>query len=65
MLEKGFFPTKKLKRSNVGITESLTPKRMEILKKPRSKHGYTNVWASDGKILYKSSTEIKDKLYYE
>ena len=36
MSEKRFFPTKKsLKGSNVSITENLTQKRMEIVKKAR------------------------------
>ena len=66
MLEKRFFPNKKsLKGPNVRITESLTPKHMEILKTARIEHGFTNVWISDGKILHKSSTDNKIKLYYE
>ena len=66
MLEKKVFSNKKnLKGSDVSITESLSPKRMEILKKARIEHGFTNVWTSDGKILYKSSTENKAKLYCE
>ena len=47
-VRKNVFTNKKnLKRSNVTITESLTPKRMEILKKTRIEHGFTNVWTSD------------------
>ena len=66
MLEKKVFSNKKnLKGSDVSITESLSPKRMEILKKARIEHGFTNVWTSDGKILYKSSKENKAKLYCE
>ena len=38
---------------------------MEILKKARLKHGFTNVWTSDGEILYKRPTENKVKLYYK
>ena len=45
--------------------ESLTPKRMEILKKATIEHELTNAWASDGKILYKSATDSKVKLYYK
>ena len=52
--KKVFSNKRNLKGSNVSITESLTPKCMEILKKPRIEHGFTNVWTSDGKILNKS-----------
>ena len=63
--KKVFSNKKNLKGSNISITESLTPKRMEILKKARVEHAFTNVWTSDGKILYKSSTENRFKSYYE
>ena len=63
--KKVFSNKKNLKGSNVSITESLTPKRMEILKKARIEHRFTNVWTSDEKNLYKSSTENSVKLYYE
>ena len=56
MLEKIFFPIKKLKESSVSITESLAPKRIEMLKKARLEHEFSNVWTSDGKISYKRST---------
>ena len=63
---KKVFSNKKIPRgSNVSITESLIPKRKEILKKARIEHWFTNVWTSDGKILYKSATDNKVKLYYE
>ena len=67
MLEKDFFQQKKnkLKGSNVTVMKSLTPKRMDILKKARLEHGFANVWTSDGRILYRSPTEYKVKLYYE
>ena len=65
MLRKVLFPVKKVEGSNVSITESLTQKCMEILKKARLEHSFTNMWTSDGKILYKNSTENKIKLYYE
>ena len=65
-VRKKISPNKKnLKRSNASIKESLTPKRVEILKKARSENGFTNVWTSNGKILYKSSAENKVKSYYE
>ena len=64
MLEKKFFPKNPLKGSIVNITESVTPKRIEVLKNARLEHGFTNLWTSDGKILYKSSTENKVKWYH-
>ena len=65
-VRKKVFSNKKIPRgSNVSITESLIPKRKEILKKARIEHWFTNVWTSDGKILYKSATDNKVKLYYE
>ena len=63
--KKVFSKKKNLKGRNVSITESLIPKCMEILKKARIEHGFSNVWTSDGKILYKSSTENRVKLFYE
>ena len=63
-----FFPTKcffKSEMINVSITESLKSNWMEILKKARKQHGFTNVWTCDGKILYKHSTENRVELYYE
>ena len=41
--KKVFANQKKLKGSNVSLMESLTPKRLEILKKTRLEHGFTNV----------------------
>ena len=65
-VRKKVFSNKKIPRgSNVSITESLIPKRKEILKKARIEHWFTNMWTSDGKILYKSATDNKVKLYYE
>ena len=65
-VRKRFFPTKKhLKGSSVSITESLASKCMEILKKAWIEHGFTKVWTSDEKILYKCSRENKVKLYYK
>ena len=52
-VRKKVFPTTtKSERIRVSITESLTPKRMEILKKARIENGFTNVWTSDGKTLH-------------
>ena len=43
---------KLLKRSGIFVTESLTLKTMEHLKKAREKHGFANVWAVDGRIMF-------------
>ena len=48
--KKAFSNKINLKGFNVSITESLTPKHMEILKKARIEQRFTNVWTSDGKI---------------
>ena len=52
---------KESERIHLSITESLTPKHMEILRKARIEHGFTNMWTSDGMILYKSATDNKVK----
>ena len=57
---------KKLKRKSISVTESLTKKRMEALKKAREDHGFENVWSSEGKILYKDVSEgNKIKVYFD
>ena len=61
--KKSFSNKNNLKGSSVSIMESLTPKRMDILKEAMIEHELTNAWASDGKILYKSATDNKVKLY--
>ena len=47
--KKIFSNKKKLTESSVSITESLTPKRMEILKKTRLEQGLKIVWTSKKK----------------
>ena len=54
---KIFKNKKKLKGKSISMTESLTKKRMEALKKAREDHGFENVWSSEGKILYKDISE--------
>ena len=48
----------------MSITESLTPLRMEMLKKAREEYTIQNVWTSDGKIMFKDTTDNKVKIYY-
>ena len=62
--EKVFASKRKLKETSVSITESLTSKRMEQLNKAREEYGFTNVWTTDGRILFKHSTENKSNLFY-
>ena len=63
---KIFKNKKKLKGKNISVTESLTKKRMEALKKAREDHGFENVWSSEGKILYKDVSEgNKIKVYFD
>ena len=52
---------KESERIHLSITESLTPKHMEILRKARIEHGFTNMWTSDGMILHKSAKDNKVK----
>ena len=59
-----FANKKRLKGKKINITESLTTKRMKILNEAREKIGFTSVWTSDGKILYKCPTDSKVKVYY-
>ena len=44
-----------LKGSGISVTESLTLKRMEHLKKAREQYGFANVWTLDGKIMFKGN----------
>ena len=52
-----------LKGSGISVTESLTLKRMEHLKKVREQHGFENVWTLDGKIMFKGN-DGNSKVYY-
>ena len=45
---------------DVSTTESLTAKRMEQLNKAKEDHGFTNVWTTDGRILFKRPIENKN-----
>ena len=66
MREKVFFLNKKLlKGTQASITESLTAKKMGMLKEAREKHQFRNVCTADGNILYKDGNGNKVKLYYD
>ena len=60
MLEKRLFSTKEPERIQGkynGMVYTKTHSKEDILKKTWLEQGFTNGWTSDGKILYKSSTE--------
>ena len=49
-------PIKKLLQgSGISVTDNLTLKRMEHLKKAREQHGFENVWTLDGKMIFKGN----------
>ena len=62
---KIFRKKKLLKGKQVSITESLTKRRMAELKEAREKHGFHDMWTSDGKILYKDNFDNKIKVFYD
>ena len=61
--KKVFSNKKKLKGTNVSVTESLTKYRMGKLQEAREIHGFCNVWTFDGRVLVKGSDE-KITIYY-
>ena len=63
--KKVFASKRKLKGKGVSITESLMAKRMEQLNKAREEHGFTNMWTTDSRILFKRSNENKSNLFYD
>ena len=54
---------KLLEGTSISVTESLTLKMMEHLKKAREQHGFANVWALDVKIMFKRN-DGNPKVYY-
>ena len=61
---KVFASKRKLKGTGVSITKCLRAKRMEQLNKAREEYGFTNVRATDGRILLKRPNENKSNLFY-
>ena len=51
------------KGTRISVTESLTLKSMEQLKKAREQHVFANVWTLDGKIMFKEN-DGNPKVYY-
>ena len=58
-----FSKKKLMKGTGISVTESLTLKRMEHLKKAREQHGFAHVWTLDGKIMFKGN-DGNPKVYY-
>ena len=54
---------KLLKGTGISVTESLTVKRMEHLKKAREQNGFGNAWTLDGKIMF-NGNDSNPKVYY-
>ena len=53
-----FYNKKKLKGSNIMITENLTKKRYDLLKLSLQKLGRNSCWSKDGRILTKYEGKI-------
>ena len=62
---KIFRNKKRLKGKKMSITESLTELRMSKLKEARDEFGFSNVWSTDGRILYKEEGSDQIRVYYE
>ena len=52
-----------LKGTSIFVTENLTLKRIEHLKKVREQHSFGNVWTLDWKIIFKED-DGNPKFYY-
>ena len=53
-----FFSKKKLKGDSVSITENLTAKKIDLLKKANAKFGKGKCWSSEGRIFTKSGVDL-------
>ena len=49
---------KKLKGKSFLITQSLTAKRVVLLKEAQGKYGVRNIWTTDGRILHKENNRV-------
>ena len=54
---KVFTNKKRLNNTEISITESLTARRTEYLKKLMQESGFKNVWVADRRIIYFEETE--------
>ena len=52
---------KKLKGTEISVTESLTVKRINMLEKAKEEHTFNNVWSQDGRIMFfdKDTNRVK------
>ena len=56
---------KKIEEENIRVTEGLTKKSMESLKKAKEDHGFEKVWSSEAKIFYKDvNNKNKINIYF-
>ena len=53
-----FHSKRKLKGSNISVTENLTQQRYKLYKEAMTKLGKHNVWTSDGRILTKTGNSF-------
>ena len=54
---------KNLKGTKIMIVESLTKRRLELLKPAKEAFGATNVWTLDGKIFTKKGVDADENRY--
>ena len=59
-----FSQKKKLKGKDVLITESLTRRRVEVLRQVRDKYGHRKVWTQDGEI-FREGNKKGDKIHIQ
>ena len=63
--KKVFGGKRKLKGTGASTTESLMAKRMEQLNKAKEEHCFSNMWTTDGRILFKHPIKNKSNLFYD
>ena len=57
---------KKIEGKNIRVTEGLTKKSMESLKKAKEDHGFEKVGSSEAKIFYKDVNDRnKTNIYFD
>ena len=57
---------KKIEEENIRVTEGLTKKSMESLKKAKEDHGFEKVGSSEAKIFYKDVNDRnKTNIYFD
>ena len=61
--EKMYQAKKNLKGTKIMIVESLTKRRLELLKRAKETFGATNVWTLDGKIFTNKGADADGKRY--